>query len=98
MSRRCYSGRAPQGSPARCVAEVMSIGRWVVAAALATSAALGTGVDGARAQEWPVGVDMGCYAPAGDPEPGSPEWIARDTKNQECASLRNRDQLASPAF
>ena len=39
-----------------------------------------------------------CYAPAGDPEPGSPAWTERDTKNQICAALRNRDQLASPAY
>jgi alpha-beta hydrolase superfamily lysophospholipase len=45
-----------------------------------------------------VGVDMQCVAPAGDPEPGSPEWIARDTINQYCAGLRIRDQLASPAY
>lgn len=45
-----------------------------------------------------LGVDMSCYAPAGDPEPGTPEWQERDARNQYCASLRNRDQLASPAF
>ena len=39
-----------------------------------------------------------CYAPAGDPEPGSPEWQERDTKNMICAGLRNRDQLSSPAY
>ena len=39
-----------------------------------------------------------CYAPAGDPEPGSREWVERDTKNQVCAALRNRDQLTSPAY
>jgi dienelactone hydrolase len=46
----------------------------------------------------PLGVDMSCVAPAGDPAPNTPEWVARDTKNQYCAGLRNRDQLASPAF
>src|SRR3954468_11717008 len=46
----------------------------------------------------PVGVDSSCVAPAGDPAPGTPEWVQRDTKNQYCAGLRNRDQLASPAF
>src|SRR5438270_6786317 len=45
-----------------------------------------------------VGPDMSCVAPAGDPAPNTPEWIARDTQNQYCAGLRNRDQLASPAF
>ena len=39
-----------------------------------------------------------CYAPAGDPQPGTPEWNERDLKNQVCAALRNRDQLASPAY
>jgi dienelactone hydrolase len=39
-----------------------------------------------------------CLAPAGDPEPGTPEWRQRDTLNQYCATLRLRDQLASPAY
>src|SRR5689334_477220 len=53
----------------------------------------------AQAQADPVvGVDMQCVSPAGDPEPNTPEWIQRDTINQYCAGLRNRDQLASPAF
>jgi alpha-beta hydrolase superfamily lysophospholipase len=45
-----------------------------------------------------VGVDMQCYAPAGDPELNSPEWVQRDTINQYCAGLRIRDQLLSPAY
>jgi dienelactone hydrolase len=45
-----------------------------------------------------LGVDMSCVAPAGDPAPNTPEWIQRDTQNQYCAGLRNRDQVASPAF
>ncbi len=45
-----------------------------------------------------VPVEASCNAPAGDPEPGTPEWVARDTANQYCASLRVRDQVASPAF
>ena len=45
-----------------------------------------------------AGVDMSCVAPVGDPAPGSPEWVQRDLENMRCASLRNRDQLASPAF
>ena len=45
-----------------------------------------------------VGPDMSCVAPAGDPAPNTPEWFQRDTLNQYCASLRNRDQLLSPAF
>jgi dienelactone hydrolase len=39
-----------------------------------------------------------CLAPAGDPAPGTPEWQRRDTINQYCATLRLRDQLASPAY
>ena len=39
-----------------------------------------------------------CYSPAGNPEPGTPEWDERDRRNMLCAGLRNRDQLASPAF
>ena len=39
-----------------------------------------------------------CYAPAGDPAPGTNAWRERDAKNQACAALRNRDQLASPAY
>jgi alpha-beta hydrolase superfamily lysophospholipase len=46
----------------------------------------------------PLGVDMSCYAPAGNPAPGTPEWQQRDLENQRCASLRPRDQLANPAF
>jgi dienelactone hydrolase len=45
-----------------------------------------------------LGPDMSCVAPAGNPAPGTPAWQQRDTLNQYCASLRNRDQLASPAF
>jgi dienelactone hydrolase len=39
-----------------------------------------------------------CYQPTGDPEPGSQEWQERDAHNMICAGLRNRDQLASPAY
>jgi dienelactone hydrolase len=39
-----------------------------------------------------------CYGPAGDPAPGSAEWQERDRRNMICAGLRNRDQLASPAY
>ena len=39
-----------------------------------------------------------CYAPAGNPEPGSQAWQERDAKNMICAGLRNRDQVASPAY
>src|SRR3954469_7025394 len=46
----------------------------------------------------PVGVDMTCLAPAGNPAPGSPEWQQRDTDNQRCSTLRLRDQFLNPAF
>ena len=39
-----------------------------------------------------------CYAPAGDPEPGTADWGERDAKNMLCAGLRNRDQIESPAY
>jgi dienelactone hydrolase len=45
-----------------------------------------------------AGVDMQCVSPAGDPAPSTPAWTERDTLNQKCASLRNRDQLLNPAF
>jgi dienelactone hydrolase len=39
-----------------------------------------------------------CYGPAGNPEPGSAEWEQRDARNMTCATLRIRDQIASPAY
>ena len=39
-----------------------------------------------------------CWGPVGSPEPGTPEWIERDTQNQYCATLRLRDQATSPAY
>ena len=38
-----------------------------------------------------AGVDMQCVSPAGDPAPNTPEWVQRDTINQYCAGLRNRE-------
>ena len=38
------------------------------------------------------------HAPAGNPEPGSQAWQERDARNMICAGLRNRDQVASPAY
>jgi dienelactone hydrolase len=48
----------------------------------------------------PFAVDASCFAPvpAQDPAPGTPEWQVRDTHNQYCSTLRNRDQQTSPAF
>ena len=67
----------------------------------ATLLAVGTAAIGAASatSTQPVlGVDESCYAPAGDPEPGSAAFLARDVQNQYCAGLRLRDQVASPAF
>jgi dienelactone hydrolase len=52
------------------------------------------------------GVDSQCFAPPRhiDPQvnasgvPTNPQWILRDQVNQYCATLRLRDQFASPAF
>lgn len=69
--------------------------RIVLTAAVLAVAVAATGSGSAA----PVlGVDERCFAPVGDPEPGSPEWLERDAVNQYCASLRPRDQLANPAF
>src|SRR5690348_287665 len=65
-----------------------------LACALLSLAAAGS----AAAQTPVTGVDLSCFAAAGNPEPGSPEWMQRDLDNQRCASLRPRDQLANPAF
>src|SRR4051812_35742405 len=70
--------------------------RWVTLLCLAACAAPFT--TASAFADPPVGVDMSCVSPAGDPAPNTPEWFARDTQNQYCAGLRNRDQLASPAF
>src|SRR3954447_20081438 len=53
-----------------------------------------------------LGVDQQCFAPTSriDPmadatgTPTNPAWIARDQVNQYCATLRLRDQAASPAY
>jgi hypothetical protein len=69
-----------------------------LASTLVLSACLAAMPTAAAHAESPLGPDMQCVAPAGDPPPNTPEWIQRDTINQYCAGLRNRDQLASPAF
>src|SRR3954453_4602419 len=72
----------------------MVVRRLALACALSVCAAVASPAAAAPVAD----VDMSCVAPAGDPAPGSPEWYQRDTQNQYCAGLRNRDQLASPAF
>ncbi|HEX8120718.1 MAG TPA: hypothetical protein VF549_05550 [Solirubrobacteraceae bacterium] len=52
----------------------------------------------AHAIAWPQDEVVDCLAPAGDPAPNTPEWHKRDVINQYCATLRLRDQLASPAY
>lgn len=37
-----------------------------------------------------------CEGPAGDPEPGTPEWEARDENNLYCGQQRHADQGAHP--
>src|SRR3954469_6772610 len=74
----------------------MNVRRLVSACALSACAAASIAVP-ANADPV-VGPDMSCVARADDPQPNTPEWIKRDTLNQYCAGLRNRDQLLSPAF
>src|SRR4051812_25736127 len=53
-----------------------------------------------------LGVDAQCFAPTtridpqadGNGTPTNPAWIERDQVNQYCATLRLRDQAASPAY
>lgn len=53
-----------------------------------------------------VGVDAQCFAPQQRIDPmvnaagqvTNPAWLARDAVNQYCATLRVRDQAASPAY
>jgi alpha-beta hydrolase superfamily lysophospholipase len=71
--------------------------RRLVSALALTACAVASSVTSASAAS-PLGPDMSCVSPAGDPAPNTPEWIQRDTLNQYCASLRNRDQVANPAF
>jgi dienelactone hydrolase len=52
----------------------------------------------AHAVAMPQDQVVDCLAPAGDPAPNTPEWQKRDAVNQYCATLRLRDQLASPAY
>src|SRR3954467_6151782 len=75
----------------------MAVRRLVSTCAAAACAVAAMAISSAQAAP-PLDVDMTCVAPAGDPAPNTPEWIQRDTQNQYCAGLRNRDQLASPAF
>jgi dienelactone hydrolase len=39
-----------------------------------------------------------CTGPAGDPQPGTPEWDRREDDNVFCASQRNADHAANPAY
>jgi dienelactone hydrolase len=69
--------------------------------------ALAALIPGAAADPLPTtGIDTRCFAPTTriDPQvsatgvPTNPAWLARDALNQYCATLRIRDQLASPAY
>ena len=63
-------------------------------------------VQPASAEPLPTtGIDTRCFAPATHIDPQvvngqvtNPAWIARDALNQYCATLRIRDQVASPAY
>ena len=39
-----------------------------------------------------------CVGPAGNPASGTPEWNQRDAENQYCATQRQPDEVANPAF
>jgi dienelactone hydrolase len=39
-----------------------------------------------------------CTGPAGDPEPGTPAWESRERDNVYCATQRNADTAANPAY
>lgn len=39
-----------------------------------------------------------CVGPAGDPAPGSAAWTERDAVNEFCATQRQGDEVANPAF
>ena len=55
---------------------------------LATCLAVAAAPDVADAQD--------CVGPAGDPEPGTSEWDARDQNNVYCAKQRHADQTQHP--
>jgi len=77
-----------------------------LAAALATllggaALVLASALPGAAAptQPGPPNTDPGvCDRYAGDPDPGTPAWTARDLNNVGCAYQRRNDAQASPAF
>src|SRR4051794_656970 len=82
----------------------MRLARPALAVALLASVAV---IGAAAADPLPgLGVDAQCFAPTTriDPmadatgTPTNPAWIQRDEINQYCATLRLRDQAASPAY
>ncbi|MCA1712145.1 MAG: hypothetical protein LC789_11125 [Actinobacteria bacterium] len=82
----------------------MRLSRTALVLALLTG---GVAAGSASAEPLPgLGVDPQCYAHTTriDPMPGptgtptNPAWIERDQLNQYCATLRLRDQAASPAY
>lgn len=46
----------------------------------------------------PVDSLIDCVGPAGEAEPGTPEWEQRDLENRYCARQGTRDTLTNPAF
>jgi dienelactone hydrolase len=43
-------------------------------------------------------VEPDCAGPAGDPAPGTAEWDRREADNAHCATQRNADTAANPAY
>ena len=39
-----------------------------------------------------------CAGPVSEPRPGTPEWDRREAENEYCASQRNKDTTANPAY
>ncbi|HEX8066544.1 MAG TPA: hypothetical protein VF520_08460 [Thermoleophilaceae bacterium] len=46
----------------------------------------------------PAQAEPDCTGPAGDPAPGSAEWDRREDDNAYCATQRNADTAANPAY
>src|SRR5436190_11849408 len=78
----------------RAAALVPAIALLVLAAALPTRA-----VAAAPTQNGPSDTTAGvCDQYAGDPDPGTPEWTARDVNNVTCDYQRKTDAQSNPAY
>jgi hypothetical protein len=79
---------------------VAAVGLPVVAAERSAAGPIDTwpvthGIDCVGERFNPVRED-GTRDPAGDPEPGSPEWVARDDERLQCARQRDHDRRWHP--